>query len=71
MSNDEAMKIALERMIDERGLTFVVDSIIEVCYEKADHIRGSYGDESLASQWGKAGLALANPQGGLTDPFPT
>ena len=55
----------VELMIDEHGLTAVVDSICEVCYLKAEHIRASYtenrcSNNKLAQQWEQSGKSLVN-----------
>ncbi len=62
-------KDILEKLIDAKGLTFVVDTIIDICHEKAQHIRESYSDNSLAKVWEGAASQLANPK--QHRPFPT
>lgn len=69
----ETWQITLEQMIDQQGLTRVVDSIIQTCYDKAQRVRENYQDEYLANRWDKAGASLANPKDESTHPdgFPT
>jgi hypothetical protein len=46
----QADQDTLERMIDDCGLTAVVDSVVEICYEKSQHIIDNYQDRRLATQ---------------------
>lgn len=48
----------LEVMVDRDGLKGIMDMLGTVCSEKADHIRASYGDESLAKKWERDGKTL-------------
>lgn len=48
----------LEQLIDSRGLVQVLDYISVICYEKAGHIRESYGNGD-ATQWERAGAQVA------------
>lgn len=41
----------LEMMIDSVGLGNVVDLLEEICYEKAEHLRSNWQDESAAKHW--------------------
>jgi len=66
MTNQELIA-EIERMIDEKGLTAVVDAVCEVCYAKAEHVRASYSDTALAEQWDKAGASLVQSD----TPFPS
>lgn len=45
---------ALEALIDTHTVANVVDGLAFICREKADHIRASYQDESLARRWDRA-----------------
>ncbi|MGH8235392.1 MAG: hypothetical protein ACREXP_00030 [Steroidobacteraceae bacterium] len=55
--------VELEKLIDERGLAGVLESIAGICGEKADHIRASYLDETLADNWDSASIAVTNCAG--------
>ena len=48
----------LETMIDNQGLKGTIDNLIEICGEKAEHIRSSYQDETTAGSWDKDAKAL-------------
>lgn len=61
----------VELLIDQHGLTAVVDAICQVCYDKADHIRSSYQDSYLATAWENAGLSLVNPDEKHQAKFPS
>lgn len=54
------MKDKLESFIDKCGLDTVLATIACVCGEKADHIRTSYSDETLADTWESASIAVSN-----------
>jgi hypothetical protein len=57
----------LESMIDSQGLKGLLDKIIEVCGEKAEHIRSSYDDNTTANSWEKDGRALESVRSKLTN----
>lgn len=48
----------LERFIDESSLREVVDTLVTICYEKAEHISSDWQDDSLAREWTKVGKLL-------------
>lgn len=48
----------LEQLVDSRGLVQVLDYLSVICYEKAGHIRESYGNGD-ARRWERAGAQLA------------
>ena len=62
-----SLEATLETIIDDAGLAQVVDSLMIVCQEKADHIRSSYQDEALAKVWDHAAqrIGRALPAAGL------
>jgi len=45
----------VEALIDRYGLGPLLGAIEEICYEKGDHLRTSWQDESSAKDWEKAG----------------
>jgi hypothetical protein len=45
------MKDALEQLIDVNGPAHVLDLFIEVCHEKAEHLRTNWQDDDMARQW--------------------
>ncbi len=61
----------LEEIIDRKGLTFVVDLVCQICYDKAEHIEVSYSDKPLAEHWRKSGLSLVNPKPEFEFEFPS
>lgn len=44
----------LEHMIDDHGLSAVLEAISEICGEKAEHLRANWQDKDQANQWEKA-----------------
>ena len=61
----QAERVALEILIDNAGLSAVLETLSELCAEKADHIRESYGDATLARHWdtaaGTIGCFVSDP----------
>jgi hypothetical protein len=41
----------LEALVDEHGLSGVVDALAEICHAKADHLAIDWGDEQAAHTW--------------------
>lgn len=41
----------LERMVDMYGLRGVLDALSSIAFEKAEHVRTNWDDESLAREW--------------------
>lgn len=56
----ENEKTDLEIMIDQHGLNAVIVAMAAICADKADHIRSSYDDRTLAKQWDKRCTRLAH-----------
>lgn len=54
---DDARRLEeLERIVDEAGLSLVLDSLALIAFEKSDHIRSCYQrDDNLVKQWRRAG----------------
>jgi len=50
---DAAETRALEGLVDVTSLDIVVETLADICGEKADHIRASYSDEPLAQLWSR------------------
>ena len=48
----------LESIIDRVGLSFILDTLSAVCFEKSEHISSSYQDPILAEQWDNAAHKL-------------
>jgi hypothetical protein len=48
----------LEDLVDALGLKGVCQSLAEICWAKAEHIRSNWQDEPLAKAWGKAAAML-------------
>lgn len=52
----QALKPAIEEMIDRYGLVSVLQALREVCYDKASHIAVEWQDLPLSKAWLAAGL---------------
>lgn len=48
----------LESLVDSHGLSGVLQALEEVCYAKAEHLRGNWQDEASAKSWEKAAKAI-------------
>lgn len=55
---ESEMDFELEVMMDDLGLPALLDKIAFIAREKAEHIRSSYDDRSLAAQWEKDALKI-------------
>jgi hypothetical protein len=49
----------LEGIIDRSSPSHVLQSLSEICFEKAIHIRENWQDEKLAKQWEQTGSKIA------------
>jgi len=49
---------ALETIIDRSTLHHVVETLADICREKAEHLRANWQDEAAARTWEKAALKL-------------
>lgn len=60
MQKDRAEEIEyqLEILIDEVGLTSVLEMISGICYDKAEHLRSNWQDSAAAKQWEKDGAEI-------------
>lgn len=50
----------LEALIDAHDLQTVLNSIVRVCGEKADHLRTNWQDRQSARVWEDAGVKVMN-----------
>lgn len=48
----------LEALIDRHGLADVLATIVDICLEKAEHIRTNWEDQRLAQRWEKVAKKL-------------
>jgi hypothetical protein len=58
MSDRDRMVYELEDMIDKSSLGDVLEMLVEICYEKADHLRHNWQDEAAAKQWERWGKKI-------------
>lgn len=49
--NEQDAQYTLEDIVDAIGLTETVQALSLICSEKAEHIRTSYDDRTLAAMW--------------------
>ena len=49
---------ALENLVDKTSLEDVVDSLAELCLEKAEHLESNWQDTKSASSWLKCAKIL-------------
>ena len=48
----------LEHLVDKWGISFLIATLEQVCYEKADHITMNWQDPNLAKSWENVGKKL-------------
>lgn len=48
----------LEDMLDQYGLREIVNALSQISYEKAEHLRTNWQDESTAKEWDKTAVYL-------------
>ena len=48
----------LEEMVDNHGLAQTLETLAEICYEKATHLRGDWQDDNSAQIWARAGQLI-------------
>ncbi len=54
-ANCDDLKVTLETLIDNHGLSYVLSTMAQICYEKADHVSSNWQDKELGKEWDKAG----------------
>ena len=52
---------ALEQLIDQHGLLYVVAALELVCQEKAEHLRVNWQDQASARTWDRAAAWFRRP----------
>lgn len=52
-------KLTLESMVDSTSVSTLIETLSEICWEKAQHIRDNWQDEPLAQVWERAGNQLS------------
>ena len=58
LGNTDDVQHILEEMIDEHGVSNVLEAIATIMSEKADHIRSSYDDRTLANYYDHTALTI-------------
>ena len=48
----------LEHLIDEFGISNVLDTMAKVCHAKADHVQTNWQDRTLAVHWNRTAKTL-------------
>jgi hypothetical protein len=51
-------KTDLESMIDGASLYRVIEALVEICHEKAEHMSSNWQDKALAKDWTDCGKRL-------------
>jgi hypothetical protein len=59
LTDDNNARLALESLVDEKGLSRIVEWLGDIADEKADHIRANWQDESTAKIWSAAAAKLS------------
>lgn len=45
------LQAQLEALLDKQTLPAVLDDLIQICNDKAEHVRSAWQDETLAEAW--------------------
>jgi hypothetical protein len=53
------MNDTLEHLIDTNGLVETLEAIQTICYEKAEHLRANWEDDTGARAWDRAATLIA------------
>ncbi len=48
----------LEHMIDQCGLDEVINTLADICFGKAEHLRSNWQDANTAKLWDLAGVCI-------------
>jgi hypothetical protein len=48
----------LEKIIDDVGMAGLLDMMVEVCLDKANHVMAHYDDYDLECSWGRTARLL-------------
>jgi hypothetical protein len=59
------MNNQLETIIDQNSLTEVIEALINICGEKADHLRSNWQDTTQAKEWELAARRLGTAWNGI------
>lgn len=54
------LKDIIEQYIDKHSLRAIRDIIIEICFDKSQHVRENYQDTKLANAWSSIGESYWN-----------
>ena len=57
----------VEHLVDKWGLSFLLATLEQVCYEKADHITMNWQDPKLAKTWENVGKKLDKLEAALPE----
>lgn len=58
MTPDQETNDAIEKLIDSTSLETVLNAVVQVCYEKAAHLRSNWQDEVAAKRWERAAVLI-------------
>ena len=50
----------LEELIDKHGLRAITEELALICYEKSQHLRENWQDETAAKKWDKDARTVIN-----------
>jgi hypothetical protein len=58
MTGPQDLQEALESMIDDTSLTDVLNALVSVCGDKAEHLLSNWQDPMAAKCWAKMATAI-------------
>jgi len=51
ISTEQDFKNQLEKLIDSKGMGYVLNQLIDICYLKSEHLAENWQDNNTASAW--------------------
>lgn len=52
--------LALEKLVDRYDVASMLESLSDICHEKAEHIADNWGDVKTAKTWARAGIEVGS-----------
>lgn len=64
---NESIQDRLESILDEVGMEYLLDSLIDVCYAKAEHVESNWQDTHMAKGWNLTAINLDHAKAKIAD----
>jgi hypothetical protein len=60
LNTEKEFKANLEKVLDSKGMSYILNSLIDICNEKSQHVSENWQDNRLAADWEKTALKIEN-----------